>query len=57
MPVVEPVASSPCSQGIPFPALKPAATQIFQMCCRHKKVFQDPGITDTDPEILGLAKQ
>lgn len=41
----------------PLPLPKPAVTQISQMCCRQKKVFQDPGITDTDPEILGLAEQ
>lgn len=29
MLAVEHVASSPCGQGIPFPVLKPAVTQIF----------------------------
>lgn len=57
MPAVEHVASSPCGQGIPCPVLKPAVTQIFQMRCWPKKVFQDLGIRDTDPEIPGLAKQ
>lgn len=47
----------PAGQGIPFPAVKPTATKIFQMHRRQKKVFQDPGIRATDPEIPGLAKR
>lgn len=46
----------PGGQGIPFPAVKPTVTKIFQMRCRQKKVFQDLGIRATDPEIPGLAK-
>ena len=47
----------PAGQGIPFPTVKPAVAKIFQMRCRQKVVFQDPGIRATDPEIPGLAKQ
>lgn len=57
MLAVEQVVSSPCGQGLPFPVLKPAVTQISQIHCQQKKVFQDAGIRDTDPEIPGLAKQ
>lgn len=47
----------PAGQGIPFPMLKPAVAKIFQMRRWQKKVFRDPGIRATDPEIPGLAKR